>query len=141
MFRGTIELKRIHFAFIAFILVVYTCILSFLFFVLADRFYAADGGKAQKTMTASYGAEHTHNNEENTALSSSETEESGTESANPYFVKMEDGQVKLFRNGEFEKNLEIDPLNLRRNDYAALSEGIRIDTEEELLVLIEDFTS
>lgn len=145
MLRGTVEIKRIHFAFISFILVVYTCILSFLFFVLADRFYDTEGVKAQKTMTAAHGEEHLHNTAGNTGgnITTTGTEQSraSTVESKPYFVKLEDGQVKLFRNGEFEKNLEIDPLNLRRNDYASLVEGISVNTEEELLVLIEDFSS
>lgn len=144
MFRGTIEIKRIHFAFITLMLVIYTCIVSFLFFVLADRFYVSESGKIERvsnvTQHESHASVEVHDNVEGAAPPVQIVSDS-QDKPKPFFVKIEGEEVKLFKDGVFEKNLNIDPITLRRNDYAMLVEGISVDTEEQLLILIEDFTS
>lgn len=68
------------------------------------------------------------------------------ENKNDFLVISEGNLVNLYvigtdGNKTFERILEIDKNSLTDNDQSLLEQGIILDTEEDLLSLLEDYTS
>ena len=75
-----------------------------------------------------------------------DTQDITVENKDDYLVISESGIVALYvigtdGNKTFKKILEIDKNSLTKNDQELLSQGIILDTQEELLSLIEDYSS
>ena len=58
-----------------------------------------------------------------------------------YILREVGGAVAIFSGGEYLGKTDITPPLLRSLDRSALQKGIRVDSLEELLKLIEDFDS
>ncbi len=75
-----------------------------------------------------------------------DTQNVSVEVKEDYLVISENGMVNLYVIGDdgsktFDQILEIDKNALTPNDQKLLSQGIILDTKEDLLSLIEDYTS
>ena len=64
-----------------------------------------------------------------------------SENSSAYILREVEGSVAVFSGGALWRKTDISAELLRERDRQALQEGIRVESLEELLKLIEDFNS
>ena len=75
-----------------------------------------------------------------TRFSPAEAAEIPTVSETEFFLKLENGEITVYKNGETIKTGIAVP-DLRQQDRLLLEQGISVSSYEDILKLIEDFNS